>query len=89
MPGGPLTVSEMYFASCAPEDQERYCSHCKKNTSQDSQTRMLTAPNVLVVQVRRVAGVRVPVAVDEQLDVPGLPTMELIGVVYHLSLIHI
>ena len=83
MPGGPLTVAEMYFASCAPEDQEVYCSRCEKNTIHDSQTRMFTAPNVLVVQVRRVAGVRVPVAVEEQLDVPGLPTMELIGVVYH------
>ena len=29
MPGGPLTVAEMYFASCAPDDQERYCSRCE------------------------------------------------------------
>ena len=44
---------------------------------------MFTAPNVLVVQVRRGVGIRIPVSVEEQLDVLGLPTMELIGVVYH------
>ena len=44
---------------------------------------MMTAPNVLAIQVRREPGARVPVAVEQQLDLPGFPLMELIGVVYH------
>ena len=43
----------------------------------------MTAPNVLAIHVRRQEGSRVPVAVEQQLDLPGFPLMELIGVVYH------
>ena len=83
MRGGPLTISELYSASCAAQDQEFRCERCCRNTAHDCQTRVLTAPNVLVVQVVRGRGPRVPVAVEEQLEIPGQPSMVLIGVVYH------
>ena len=44
---------------------------------------MKSAPNVLVVQMKRSGGVRPGVDAEMQLDVPGLPVMDLIGVVYH------
>merc|ERR1712097_113073 len=47
------------------------------------QPRMLTFPNVLLVQVVRQPGARVPVDVEEQLELPGGFPMELAGVVYH------
>ncbi len=78
-----MTVSEMYFASCARVEDTLRCGVCGVDTVHESQSRMFTAPNVLVVQVRRRAGPRVAVGVEEQLDVPGLPVMELAGVVYH------
>ena len=63
------------------------CPICEREgrgaTAHETQRRILTAPNVLVVQVRRRAGRRLPVAVEEQLELPGLPVMELVGVVYH------
>jgi len=83
VPGGPMTVSEMYFASCARDQDTLRCGVCGVDTAHESQSRMFTAPNVLVVQVRRRAGPRVAVGVEEQLDVPGLPVMELAGVMYH------
>ena len=42
---------------------------------------------MLVVQVVRGEGVRAPVSVDEQLELPGLSDLELIGVVYHYGII--
>ena len=44
---------------------------------------MVTAPNVLVIQIRRQEGVRAEISVEEQLELPGMPVMELVGVVYH------
>ena len=86
--GGPMTVSEMYLAACAynPKDEEMLCgsAECKNaKVKHVSQCRMMTAPNVLVVQVQRDGGRRIPVAVEEQLDLPGFASMQLIGVVYH------
>ena len=40
---------------------------------------MMTPPNVLAIHVRRQEGARVPVAVEQQLDLPGFPVMELVG----------
>ena len=60
-----------------------HCPQCQLDTTHQTQTRMMTAPNVLAIQVRRQEGARVPVAVEQQLDLPGFPLMELIGVVYH------
>ena len=56
---------------------------CKSRTRHEAQTRAVTAPNVLVIQIRRREGVRAEVAVEEQLELPGMPVMELAGVVYH------
>ena len=78
-----MTVAEMYLASCAPEPQERQCEACGQNTRHECQSRMYSPPNVLVVQVRRGPGDRVGVAVEQELDVLGLPTMALARVVYH------
>ena len=85
--GSPLTTSELYLASCAPETDPTelvFCSQCNVNTVHVKQRRILSAPNVLLMQLKRQAGQpRVPVCVDEGLDVPGLPPMDLAGVVYH------
>ena len=49
------------------------------------QARVHSAPNILLMQVRRRPGQRrVPVYVEEQFEVPGFPCMELAGVVYHV-----
>ena len=58
---------------------------CGRVTEHESQSWICTAPNVLVVQVRRGVGRRLRVAVEEVLDLPGLPSMALVGVVYHLG----
>ena len=76
-------MSELYFASCAVGDSLMDCPQCQRATTHRTQVRMMTAPNVLAIQVRREPGARVPVAVEQQLDLPGFPLMELIGVVYH------
>ena len=81
--GGPMTMSELYFAFCKSHESSVMCPHCQCDTSHRTQMRMMTAPNVLAIQVRRREGSRVPVAVEQQLDLPGFPLMELIGVVYH------
>ena len=81
--GGPYTVTEMYLASCAAVEHEFKCVACGRDTAHESQSQIFTAPNVLVVQVRRGAGPRLRVAVEEVLDLPGLPSMTLVGVVYH------
>ena len=76
-------MTEMYLAGCAGQEEELPCPHCQRQKMM-TQRRMQSAANVLVVQVRRLPGVsRVPVAVEEQLELPGLHAMELVGVVYH------
>ena len=81
--GGPGTMSELYFSSCANHETSVICPRCQRDTSHRTQVRMMTAPNVLAIRVRRQEGARVPVAVEQQLDLPGFPVMELVGVVYH------
>ena len=81
--GGPATMSELYFASCAKPETSVVCPRCQRDTSHRTQVRMMTPPNVLAIHVRRQEGARVPVAVEQQLDLPGFPVMELVGVVYH------
>ena len=83
--GGFLTVAEMYLESCASvEGGERMeCPTCLRTTEHESQSRIATAPNILVVQMRRIEGARPGVDVEMQLELPGLPVMELVGVMYH------
>ena len=81
--GGPQTVAEMYLASCRPQKEELECPVCKVTTEHLCQSRPLTFPNVLLVQMVRRPGARAPVDVEEQLELPGGFPMELAGVVYH------
>ncbi len=85
MPGGPMTVAEMYFDSCSPaeDDDAMYCPMCEQNTKHDCQSRMLTAPNVLIVQLKRNSPRRPGIDAEVQLDLLGFPSMELVGVLYH------
>ena len=78
-----MTVPEMYLKMCAPQEMDQRCERCAVDTRHLIQYRLFTQPNVLVVQVVRGEGVRAPVSVDEQLELPGLSDLELIGVVYH------
>jgi hypothetical protein len=44
----------------------------------------MTQPNVFIVQIqRRLGAPRVPIAVEEQLELPGWSPMDLVGVIYH------
>ena len=43
----------------------------------------MTVPNVLAVHVKRSPGAQHPVAVEEQFDLPGMPSMYLMGIVFH------
>ena len=52
-PGGSMTVTEMYFKYCAPSVSKRVCEECQVETDQESQSRVFTAPNILVVQMVR------------------------------------
>ena len=52
--GGPMTVAEMYLEACAKERVETLCEgRCQASTEHDKQSRMVTTPNVLIVQVQR------------------------------------
>ena len=81
--GGPATMAELYLASCGQHETSVVCHQCGRDTVHRTHVRMMTAPNVLAIHVRRQEGARVPVAVEQQLDLPGCPLMELVGVVYH------
>ena len=92
--GGPLTVSEMILRECGPQEGVRIaCPTCGQTTSHVEQRRVVRAPNVLVLEVKRPASSRElarqgmlsrhPVAVETEIAVPGLPRMKLCGVVYH------
>ena len=92
--GGADTISEMYLRSCGPEvnDTPTDCARCGQRQVHVQQSRLRHAPRVLVVKVQRrpVEGFapgaelgRVEVAVEEELELPGLPRMTLSGVVYH------
>ena len=86
-PGGPLMLQELYCDFCAPEDVEKSCPGCCRDeharVKHVRQMRVVGLPQVLVVQLRRGAEAREPVWVEEQLRLPGLPQMQLVGVVYH------
>jgi len=81
--GGPLTVAEMYYRSCALSEIDVECPVCAKFTKHECQSRMRSAPNVLVVQVKRGDGTRRAVDAEVQLDMLDLAPLELVGVVYH------
>jgi uncharacterized UBP type Zn finger protein len=51
--GGPMTLAEMYLDSCGPDSVTKRCEVCGENTEHAKQSRVFTAPNVLVVQVQR------------------------------------
>ena len=77
-----MTVTDMYMEFCAPVDggEELDCPTCLRKTVHDSQSRIAKAPNVLVVQMKRMEGARPGVDVETQLELPGLPVLELVGV---------
>ena len=50
--GGPATMSEIYFASCAKPETSVVCPRCQRDTSHRTQVRMITPPNVLAIHVR-------------------------------------
>ena len=87
MEGGAMTLTELYYRECAKEQtaagDEIECDVCGYRTRHEAQIRAVTAPNVLVIQIRRREGVRAEIAVEEQLELRGMPVMELTGVVYH------
>ena len=97
--GGPLTVSEMIMRECGPQAGVTIlCETCGRNTEHVEQRRVVRAPNVLLLEVKRPAAnvglaaqgmlSRHPVDVELEIAVAGLPRMKLCGVIY-LSLIHI
>ena len=53
-----MTVTDMYMEFCAPVDggEELDCPTCLRKTVHDSQSRIAKAPNVLVVQMKRMEG---------------------------------
>ena len=75
-----ITTSELYYASCGPQEDARYpveCAQCERRTVHVEQTRVFSSPNVLLMQVGRKPGPeRTPVHVEEQLELPGLSPME-------------
>ena len=80
-------LQELYCDYCAPEEIEKSCPGCcgdeRDRVQHVRQTRVTGVPQVLVVQLRRGSEAREPVWVEEQLRLPGLPQMQLVGVVYH------
>jgi len=82
--GGVQTLAEAYLASCGPGIESLFFPGCLRNTEHTVQFRVMTQPNVFILQIPRPAGVkRVPVAVEEQLELPGWSAMDLVGVIYH------
>ena len=62
MEGGAMTLTELYYRECAKEQtaagDEIECDVCGYRTRHEAQIRAVTAPNVLVIQIRRREGVR-------------------------------
>ena len=82
--GGVQTFAEAYIKSCGPGVAEVHCPGCSATTEHTVQARVMTQPNVFIVQIqRRLGAPRVPIAVEEQLELPGLSPMDLVGVIYH------
>ena len=65
MPGGALTLAELYLGSCAADEETLPCEACGRDTKHERQSRLMTVPNVLVVQMKRSPGAQHPVAVEE------------------------
>ena len=53
VPGGAMMISELYFASCKPQQRTVRCGVCGVDRSHIAQSRLLTEPNVLLIQVKR------------------------------------
>ena len=82
--GGVQTLAEAYIKSCGPGVDEVHCPGCSATTAHTVQARVMTQPNVFIVQIqRRLGAPRVPIAVEEQLELPCWSTMDLVGVIYH------
>ena len=61
-----------------------HCPTCLADKGHVEQMRMMTQPNVLIMQIQRPPGTaRVPISVEEQLELPGWSAMDLAGVIYH------
>eukprot|EP00959_Pyramimonas_sp_CCMP1952_P406249 8514117-Pyramimonas_sp.AAC.1 len=74
-------VQELYCDFCAPGEVDKSCLLCCRD--EHAQVKHVGAPQVLVIHLRRGSEARGPVWVEEQLRLPGLPQMQLEGVVYH------
>ena len=93
---GEYSVTDLYLAACTREERHDFLVECEgeacgERTVHVVQHRIVTLPNVLLVQVRRQrhAGDGVPLrfalSVEDQVSLPGCGTMELLGVVYHVG----
>ena len=96
----PMSITEMYFDNCGSDSSVGAtaldCIVCCGRNDYDKQSRLLSAPNVLLIQVQRgnimraqqlvstnqQQLLRYPVAVEEQLVIDGVD-MDLLGAVYH------
>ena len=54
--GRVWTTTELYYARVAPTEVELACRRCSGRTSHREQARLLTQPNVLLLQVQRRRG---------------------------------
>ena len=83
-----VTVFDLYLRYCRGVTKAVNCQRCGCLTDHSSQRRMVTRPNVLVVQARRtLAGDgsvwRHRVRPEARLELRGVGAMELCAVVYH------
>ena len=76
-------MSDLYVQSCSPVTESMRCGDCARDTAHMSQSRLCSVPNVLVVQIVRNEGARPEICVEEEFEAPGVPAMDLVGVVYH------
>ena len=53
--GGPMTMSELYFASCKSHESSVMCPHCQCDASHRTQMRMMTAPTLISFSRRLLA----------------------------------
>ena len=89
------TVTELYYQSAAPTTVEMFCGACAASTSHREQSRLLTAPNVLLLHVQRCEGgaasvARPSVQPEAFLTLPGLPgRYDLAAVIYPVSYTHL
>ena len=93
--GGPMTISELYLAECGPRvldgESAVACARCQRRCKHREQMRVVQAPNVLVVQIKRQLNfeegriVRHDVSLEEHLELAGFPRMALCGVVSHVG----